>query len=106
MQTCFMHNSKQIILLSLMKEQSINDLDKRTHARPDWTGLDSTARDLLHRAAHFLTSFWKSRHSARSLLDGGHCVEVAPALDGDGDLLPDVGQVLQVWEQGRRREFH
>lgn len=64
------------------------------------------SRDLLYRAAHFLTSSWKLQPSARSFLDWGHCVEVAPALACDGNLLPDVGQVLQIWEQDRNGEVY
>lgn len=45
------------------------------------------------------TSFWRSWHSAWPFVHWHHCVEVVAALSCDRDLLPDVGQQLQIWEQ-------
>lgn len=39
------------------------------------------------------------QRSARSVLRRRHRVEVVTALHRDRDLLPDVGQILEVWEQ-------
>lgn len=43
------------------------------------------------------SAFLISQGSARPLLHRRHCVEVAATLGRDRDLLPDVGQMLQVW---------
>lgn len=56
-----------------------------------------------------IISAWCSRgrgadSSARPVLRRGHCVEVVPTLGREGDLVPDVGQILQVWSQGEHKQ--
>lgn len=110
----------QSFFIQIILKQPISDCPADSHVSLCWTVRQQAAAGLLLSSIHFnknhmdetlqdpFGSIWRAgpevQSSARAFLHWRHRVEVVPTLRCDRDLLPDVGQILQVWKHATHLE--